>query len=172
MNVYIATGTFEYLKEIEERYPSELMVTMINEDGALLLHETSTQTVFKEPSKYEVLATSGLIEKKGLVVINYIPVTEENKSLFEYRLKDLPRLLEKEMGLIAIRVLRPLSSNVYIILTIWDSQLTFENSKNLLDSTIEQGYEYVNHSNIFISAPYVSKYTIPADQKGSHDSLM
>jgi heme oxygenase (mycobilin-producing) len=164
MNVYIATGTFEYLKGIEMRYPSELMVTMVNEDGALLLHETSKQSVFKEPDKYEVLATSGLIEKEGLVVINNIPVTEENSPLFEYRLKDLPSLLEREMGLTAIRFLRPLSSSIYIILTFWESELTFENSKTLLDSTIKKGYEYVNHSNIFTSAPFVSKYTIPAEQ--------
>jgi heme oxygenase (mycobilin-producing) len=55
MNVYITTGTFEYLKAMEIRYPTESMVTMVNEDSALLLHETSKTSVFKEPRRYEVV---------------------------------------------------------------------------------------------------------------------
>lgn len=75
MNVYITTGTFEYLKGIEMRYPSESMVTMVNEDSALLLHETSKTSVFKEPRKYEVVGSSGLIGKEGFVVMKNIPVS-------------------------------------------------------------------------------------------------
>jgi heme oxygenase (mycobilin-producing) len=161
MNVYITTGTFEYLKAMEIRYPTESMVTMVNEDSALLLHETSKTSVFKEPRKYEVVGSSGLIGKEGYVVIHNIPVTEEGSPLFEHQFKNLPSLLEKEMGYIAMRVLRPLSSNTYLILTTWESALTFEDRKILLDSEIKKGYENVNHSNIFTSAPYVSKYTIP-----------
>lgn len=67
------------------------------------------------------------------------------------------------MGRIAIRVLRPLSSNTYLILTIWESALTYEERKTLFDSEFKKRYEKVNHSNIFTSAPYVSKYTIPAE---------
>lgn len=164
MNVYITTGTFEYLKGIEMRYPSESMVTMVNEDSTLLLHETSNTSVFKEPRKYEVLGTSGLIGKEGYVVMNYIPVTEESGPIFEHQFKDLPSQLGKEFGFIAMRVLRSLSSNTYLILTIWESPLTFEARKTLLDSEIKKGYENVNHTNIFTSEPYVSKYTIPTEQ--------
>jgi heme oxygenase (mycobilin-producing) len=163
MNVYITTGTFEYLKGIEMRYPSESMVTMGNEDSALLLHETSKTSVFKEPRKYEVVGSSGLIGKEGFVVMNNIPIAEESRPLFEHQFKDLPSLLKKEMGLIAIRVLRPLSSNTYLILTIWESALTYEDRKTLFDSELKKRYEKVNHSNIFTSAPYVSKYSIPAE---------
>ncbi|MEC1524061.1 antibiotic biosynthesis monooxygenase [Neobacillus niacini] len=164
MNVYITTGTFEYLKGIEMTYPSESMATMVNQDGALLLHETSKTSVFKEPRKYEILESSGLIGKEGFAVINNIPITEESVPLFEHQFKDLPSLLEKEKGFIAIRVLRPLSSNTYIILTIWESAITFENRKTLLDSEIKKAYENVKHSHIFTSAPYVSKYTIVTPQ--------
>lgn len=164
MNVYITTGTFEYLKGIEMTYPSESMVTMVNQDGALLLHETTKTSVFKEPREYEILGSSGLIGTEGFAVINNIPVTEESGPLFEHQFKDLPSLLEKEKGIISIRVLRPLSSNTYLILTIWDSAAAFENGKTLLDSEIRKGYENVKHSHIFTSAPYVSKYTIVIPQ--------
>jgi heme oxygenase (mycobilin-producing) len=163
MNVYITMGTFEYLKGIELKHPSESMVMMVNEDSALLLHETSKTSVFKEPRKYEVVGSSGLIGKEGFAVMNNIPVAKESSPLFEHHFKDLPSLLKKEMGLIAIRVLRPLSSNTYIILTIWESALTYEDRKTLFDSELKKGYEKVNHSNIFTSAPYVSKFSIPAE---------
>jgi heme oxygenase (mycobilin-producing) len=161
MNTYITIGTFEYLKGLELKYPAESMVTMINENGALLLHETSKPSVFKEPRKYEILSWSGTLIKEGFGVLNYVPINEESSPLFEHQFKNLPSLVKTEEGFRSIRVLRPLSSNTYIILSIWEDEKTYD--KSVLQSEIKKRYESVTQSNMFTSAPYASKYHIPAE---------
>jgi heme oxygenase (mycobilin-producing) len=163
MNIYITIGTFEYLKGIEIKYSTESMVTMVNENGALLLHETSKPSVFKEPRKYEVLSSSGLIMEEGFVVMNHLPITEVSRPIFELQFKNLPCLVETEEGFTAIRILRPLSSYTYVILTIWENEITYEKRKSDLDSEINKRFENAIQSNMFTSAPYVSKYSIPAE---------
>jgi heme oxygenase (mycobilin-producing) len=163
MYIYITIGTFEYLKGIELKYPSESMIIMVNENGALLLHETSKPSVFKVPRNYEVLGSSGLIIKKGFIVMNNLPVTEESRPVLEYQFKNLPGLVETEERFKAIRILRPLSTNTYIILTQWENEIAYEKGKSVLDSEINKGYKNVVQSNMFTSAPYVSKYIIPAE---------
>jgi heme oxygenase (mycobilin-producing) len=165
MNIYITTGTFDYLKRIVEKYPDEAIVTMVNGDDALLLHETNGKTVFKEPRKYEVFDSSGEFTKTGFVVMNHIPVTDEGRPLFEHQFKNRPRMVDNEPGFIANRVLRPLSSNTYIILTVWDKEMSFENWKNSASfplshekPTAEKGVS--EQPQIFASKSYVRKYTI------------
>ena len=55
------------------------MLLMQNGETALLLHETSEKTVFASPRRYEVVDGKGLLQEKGFVVMNNIPVTEEGR---------------------------------------------------------------------------------------------
>jgi len=165
MNIYITTGTYDYLKRIVEKYPNEAIVTMVNGEDALLLHETNGETVFKEPRKYEVLDSSGEFTNAGFVVMNHIPVTDEGRPLFEHQFKNRPRKVDNEPGFIANRVLRPLSSNTYIILTVWDKEISFENWKNSAAFPLSHGKPALEKGmdeqpQIFASKSYVRKYTI------------
>lgn len=165
MNVYITAGTYDYLKKLESSYPIETMVTMVNENGAQLWHETKGSTVFKEPRRYAVLDSSGEIKKEGFAVQNNIPVTDEGRPLFEHQFMIRARRVENQAGFIAIRVLRPLSSNTYVILTVWENEMSFQkwqSSKSFSEAhgkkDLEKGID--PKPRIFASAPYVSKYTI------------
>lgn len=165
MYIYMTAGTIDFLRTIKNKYPNEKMMTIENEDGALLLHETGGDTVFKEPRKYEILDSVGTIGDKGFVVMNNIPVTDEGRPIFEYRFKNRAKQIENETGFIAIRVLRPLSSSTYIIMTVWDDENSFKNWKN--SSSFKQAHgskEKVPVADpqpkIFASASYVTKYTV------------
>jgi heme-degrading monooxygenase HmoA len=163
MNVYITAGTVDYLKKIENKYPSETMVTLANATAALLLHETDGGTVFKEPRKYDVLDSAGEFKESGFVVMNNVPVTDEGRPLFENEYHDRAKILSNDPGFIAARVLRPLSSNPYIILTIWESEVNFQTSKNLhqFSSLLEQKELGIDQlPKIFTSNPYINQYTI------------
>jgi heme oxygenase (mycobilin-producing) len=157
MKMFITAGTNDYLIKIKNKHPKEVMVTMLNEDGALLLHETNNETVFKEPRRYEIIGSNGSIEVAGFVVINYVPVTDEGRPLFEYQFKNGPKPTEKEQGFSAMRFLRPLSSNTYIILSIWESEKVFKNWQSSKNFNIP----YSNSDpKIFASSSYVRKYHI------------
>ncbi|WHY78911.1 antibiotic biosynthesis monooxygenase [Neobacillus sp. WH10] len=163
MHVYLTTGTFDFLKRIESKYPNEVMVTMVNENGALLLHETIGGTAFKEPRRYEVLESIGEIQKEGFAVMNNIPVKDEGRPLFEHQFKNQVQNIENEPGLIAFRLLRPLSSNTYVILTVWENEAyhqKWKKSDTFFEADKIKGTSINTQQNIFASAPYVSKYSI------------
>lgn len=157
MRMFITAGTNDYLIKIKNKYPEEVMVTMLNEDGALLLHETNSKTVFKEPRKYEIIDSKGSIEATGFVALNYVPVTDEGRPLFEYQFKNGSMPIEKEKGIIAMRFLRPLSSNTYIILSIWQSEESFNNWQSSTSFKIPYSN---NGPKVFSSSSYVRKYHI------------
>ena len=74
---------------------------------------------------YEVLDHKGQLEDGAYAVFNNIPVTEEGRDLFESRFKNRAGLVEKEPGFAAIRILRPLDSDTYVILTMWEDESAF-----------------------------------------------
>ncbi|WP_210364654.1 antibiotic biosynthesis monooxygenase [Bacillus sp. REN3] len=166
MNLYLTSGTVDYLLRFKEKQPEETMVLMANNESALLVHETDGDSVFNEPRKYEVIDSSGSLDQEGFAVLNNIPVTDEGRPLFEDRFLNRPRLIENEPGFVAIRVLRPLSSNTYIILTVWENEGAFENWQK------SKAYEKAHKNRgtkagidgakpkIFESASYVTKYYI------------
>jgi heme-degrading monooxygenase HmoA len=163
MYIYMTAGTFEFLKKIETKNINETMVTMENENGALLLHETMNGTIFKEPRRYEVLESVGEIRREGFVVMNNIPVTVEGRPLFEHQLKNQPRKLMNEQGFLATRTLRPLSSNTYVLLTVWEKAIHFQawqNSESFFEAhkNTVAGLDY--GPKIFTSSAYVSSFTI------------
>ncbi|WP_409304565.1 antibiotic biosynthesis monooxygenase family protein [Peribacillus sp. SCS-155] len=127
MNIYMTTGTYDFLKIIKQKHGSEKMFLMQSSEKALLLHETERKTVFSSPRKFEVIQSSGNINEEGYVVMNNIPVTEEGRPIFEHRFKNRAGLIDKEPGFLAFRLLRPLNSDTYVVFTQWDKQSSFSN---------------------------------------------
>jgi heme oxygenase (mycobilin-producing) len=166
VNVYITAGTYNFLKSIEAKYPKETMVLMVNQNGAVLLHETNGQSVFKQPRKYETIDYTGEWQPTGFVAMDNITVTDEGRPLFEHQLKNQIGRIENESGFIAIRALRPLASNMYVILTVWNNEVSYQRWNNSnpfsFTETLEKGADKgVNPlPQFFTSANYVSKYTI------------
>ncbi|MCZ0755997.1 antibiotic biosynthesis monooxygenase family protein [Anoxybacillus sp. J5B_2022] len=164
MKMYITTGTLDYLQNLKEKYANKPMLLLEGSDTALLLHETDGETVFQEPRHYEVLDAAG--ELGGtFAVLNNIPVTEEGRPLFEYRFSQRARLIEKEPGFVAIRVLRPLSNDTYIIMTLWKEKQHFENWQR--SKAFERAHgqreaapQEEKQPTIFPRPSYVTKYTV------------
>jgi heme-degrading monooxygenase HmoA len=163
MYIYITIGTYEFLKKMKEKYSQKKMTLMKNEDGALLLHESNEEPIFKEPRRYEILDTKGDIGECGFVVFNHIPVTDEGRPIFEYRFKNRSKQIENEPGFQSIRVLRPLSSNTYIIMTVWETAFNhWKDSASFKGAHHPQGEEQGvdPQPKIFASASYTKKYTL------------
>ena len=168
MKVYITTGTHEFLKKIMEKHSQEKMILMQGKD-AMLLHETNDESVFESPRKYEIVDGSGELEDNGYVVFNNIPVTDEGRPLFEYRFKNRAGLIEEVSGFTAIRVLRPLDSDTYVIMTQWDNEKSFEGwqeSKQYQKAHEKRGTEegIDNKKDIFPRASYVSEYHVTGQE--------
>jgi heme-degrading monooxygenase HmoA len=170
MNLFITTGTYDFLRSIKNKHANETIILIENAHEAALLHETENKTIFQSPRKYEIIDASGDLAEHGYLVFNNIPVTDEGRPIFEYRFKNRDRLIEKTPGFQAIRVLRPLHSNTYIILTQWQDQHSFNNWKN--SKEYNKAHEKPGSSDgvdkqpqIFSSPSYVTTYTVPKEEK-------
>lgn len=126
MKVFIWTGPLEEAGRLPEE-PAALMLN--NDEEVLVLTEAETSEI-EHAEAYEVLDTAGDLPSGRFAVLNNIPVTEEGRSTFEQRFSSRARLIEAEPGFVAIRVLRPLNSDIYVILTMWENEQSFLNWQN------------------------------------------
>ncbi|MGM0899178.1 MAG: antibiotic biosynthesis monooxygenase family protein [Bacillota bacterium] len=107
----------------------------LKEDGWFVLTSEGDAAAIKEQEAptaenievYEILDQKGRLEDGAFAVFNNIPVTEEGRELFESRFQNRAGLVEKEPGFAAIRILRPIESDTYVILTMWQDESAFTN---------------------------------------------
>lgn len=99
---------------------------LTNGGEAAAIHEQET-LVDDQTEVYEILDQKGRLEDGGFAVFNNIPVTDEGRELFESRFQNRAGLVEKEPGFAAIRILRPIDSDTYVILTMWEDESAFTN---------------------------------------------
>ncbi|KKI90817.1 hypothetical protein WQ54_18900 [Bacillus sp. SA1-12] len=122
MKLYITYGTVDYLAKLVKKHTDKKLRLMANDQTAVLFHETDSKTIFNAPKKYEILYFSGDLANGAFALVNNIPVSSEARPLFEKTFHDESQKIEKHSGLSAIRVLRPLKGDTYIILTLWESE--------------------------------------------------
>ncbi len=171
MKIYLTNGTYDYLwKKYENEFSKETLLLMqdTNSDRAILLHESQAPSFFKEPRSYDILFTHGILENKGFITMNHIPVSEDNKPIFEHSLmKYFTSNTKREMQ--AIRFLRPNKGDTYIILCLWEEKTSYikwmqqpENAKAPIGKNGEKSWNSSQHS-IFNGKPYFMQLTIPEE---------
>jgi heme oxygenase (mycobilin-producing) len=163
MNMYMTQGTTDYLEQIKISTGSENMHLFTNDFTGLLIHETTGVPFFKEPTKYEVIISEGELNQGCFLVLNYIPVTDEGRPIFEYHYKNKDHPLLEIDGLKACRVLRPLQNNTYVLLTLWESELAYKQWKST------HSYPHENEhpdKPAYPQPPYVKTYTTYEDNEG------
>lgn len=173
MKLFLTSGTPEFMESMRKRYPKETMVAMHGTGNSVLLHETAGKTVFQTPRRYEVISSSGNLTEQGFFVFNNIPVTDEGRPVFEHRFMNRAGAIDDEPGFIAFRLLRPLDSDTYIVMTQWSKSLFFDTWKN--SSTYQMAHEQKDSHvgtdktiHIFSSAPYVTTFTTKKDEEETH----
>lgn len=165
MNLFMTSGTIDFLSRLKERHPEKQLVLMASDFSALLLHETKGKTIFNEPRCYEVIDSVGEIGENGFVVMNHIPITDEGRPLFEYRFKNRQRLVERQTGFVAIRVLRPIQGNTFVILTVWEDEYDFNRWRQSNDYQHAHPRNNKYQRDIFAGSPYTMKYVIATEDE-------
>ncbi|RHW36619.1 antibiotic biosynthesis monooxygenase [Lysinibacillus yapensis] len=165
MFIYLTSGTPEYMESMRKKYlPKEQMIVLHGSGSSMLLHETEGKTLFATPRKYEVIDHVNDIQQSGYFVLNNIPVSEEGRPIFENRFLNRAGAIENEPGFIAYRLLRPIGSDTYVVLTQWTGPQSYEawkNSKAFKEahSKPDQATPGVKKQNIFNAASYVTTYS-------------
>ncbi|ANU14071.1 extracellular polysaccharide biosynthesis protein [Planococcus halocryophilus Or1] len=164
MQLYKWTGPQDQAEALVESLSKAQFTYLKNDDETVLLYETDEGTGLKASEAYEVLNAVGDFADGHYAVFNNIPVTDEGRELFESRFQNRAGMVEKEPGFAAIRVLRPLDSDVYVILTLWEDKQSF------IDWQQSQAYGHAHakrgtkegidkRPNIFPRSSFVTSYT-------------
>lgn len=163
MNIYLTSGSMDFMESVRNRFLKENMVVMHGIGNSILLHETAGKTLFATPQNFKVISSAGTLTEKGFFALNYIPITDEGRPIFEHQFHSKADSIEEARGFIAFRLLQPIKSDTYIILTQWDDTFSFNLWKNstsyksvLADS--QSGLSSGNRHYMFSSAPYVATY--------------
>ncbi|MHA6260196.1 antibiotic biosynthesis monooxygenase family protein [Sporosarcina sp. CAU 1771] len=163
MNIFLTSGTFDFMKSLREKYPSETMVVMSGAGNAVLLHETNGKSLFQTPRRYKTIGESGTLTEEGYFVFNNIPVTDEGRPIFEHQISKWLDSVDLQQRNVAFRLLSPIDSNTYIVLSQWSDAAGYHTWKNStaaqqLDRLIsnESGASKMPH--MFSSASYVTTY--------------
>lgn len=155
MNLFMTSGTPEFMKSIQKKYPNEKIFLLHGTGNSVLLHETTGKSIFQVPRKFEVMEAHGKFSEKGFFVLQHIPVSDEGRPIFEFQYTSLTNTVQNEPGFIALRVLKPFKSDTYIILTEWTGPNSFE----VWQKQLQLDFSHIaDKQNIFTSAPYVTNY--------------
>jgi heme oxygenase (mycobilin-producing) len=161
MDVYITSGTYEFLAGLKKKKGQESMVFMQNQEHALLYHETDKKTVFQAPRKYSLVFSKGDLDQKGFVAMNHELIKEEEQPLFEDRMKKILPLLDLTKGFMAYRLLRPQKSNTNLVITLWENEVSFRNWQKTMayQNAFSQNVVDLN-SKLFSPGSYVTTYFV------------
>ncbi|PID20488.1 antibiotic biosynthesis monooxygenase [Sporosarcina sp. P3] len=120
---------FKWTGPLEEagNLPEEARASLMNNDEEVLVLQEAETTTLDNAVEYDILDQSGDLPSGRFAVLNNIPVNEEGRETFEQRFNNRARLIEAEPGFVAIRVLRPVHSGTYVILTMWEDEESFTN---------------------------------------------
>lgn len=169
MNIYLTSGTPEFMKSLRNKYPNEEMIVLHGSGNSMLLHETEGKSVFQTPRSYEVIDSINQLEDQGFFVLNHLPISDEGRPLFEHRFLSRSHIIESDPGLKAYRLLKPLNSETYIALTEWTGPNSFEawKASNAYKDAFENrvAFEGIENRNIFTSKAYATTYTTAKNEE-------
>ncbi|WP_431800240.1 antibiotic biosynthesis monooxygenase family protein [Halobacillus andaensis] len=159
MTVSMTNGTLNYLAKLQQEYPELLL--MQDQDKTVAYYEGEKASFFAEGRDFEVVESSGEVQSTGFVVMNNIPVSDEGRPVFEDRFKKRAGSVENMEGFQAIRILRPVKGNTYVVFTQWRNEQSFENWKNsqAFEKAHENSGPQSKEKPSFIDGkPYITKY--------------
>ncbi|MFS0688552.1 antibiotic biosynthesis monooxygenase [Sporosarcina sp. 179-K 8C2 HS] len=170
MYMYLTTGTRDFMEKLQKRHVNEKMILMHGGGQSLLLHETDGKSVFQSPRRYEVISSAGSLKEDGYFVYNNVPVTDEGRPVFEHRFSSRDDRIESQKGFIAYRLLRPLDSDTYIVMTEWEEAVDYDRWKHsqVFKSSplsVDMKEFAGNTTHIFSSASYITTYTAKTDDE-------
>ncbi|WP_342526070.1 antibiotic biosynthesis monooxygenase [Chryseomicrobium sp. FSL W7-1435] len=158
---YTTSGTPEFMKQLQGKYSAEPMHLLYGASRTLLVHETTGKTKFQTPRSYEVLETFGEFQQQGHFYFYHIPVTDEGRPVFEHATQQIIQAVSNEPGLFALRVLRPVKADTYLIVSQWSGPSSY---KQWADRHLTPLDTLASKQNLFTSAPYTEVYRTKSEE--------
>ncbi|WP_445486587.1 antibiotic biosynthesis monooxygenase family protein [Niallia sp. 03133] len=171
MQIFIANGTYEFLeKKYAKYFSTENMILMqsTTQDQATLVHETDGKSLFQAPRKFDILHSFGQLDNKGYVVLNHFSLEDISKPIFEH--KTVQKLEKSSKPFTAVRLLRSIKGDTYLVLSLWKDSNSFKQWENSafgptfpINAATPDDWK-VKENNLFYSKSYVTYHVIPEEK--------
>lgn len=158
MKAFMTNGTIDFLEKLDDKHPEITFYLMNSNTGGLAYYENKNKNVFSSGREYDVIVQSGEMKEKGYVVMNNIPVTDDDKAVFEDRFKKQKAAVDGMPGFQAFRLLRPKKGNKYVVITQWGSITDFENWKGSEQFAKAHKRQTTKPQAYFPNEPFITKY--------------
>lgn len=166
MNLHMTSGTKNFLLPLMEKLSKENIVLMQNSQNTLLVHETeSKKSKFQQPKSYHIHDSTGDLHRSKFIAIQYIPVTDERKPIFEFNYQQFSSSFTNTNGFQAARVLTPMKGNTYVIITAWDSESSYKNWESASPIAKKIQKEQSSKKELLTDPAYTSFYYIQTTDK-------
>src|SRR5690625_4211973 len=166
MRAFMTTGTTAFLKQLTNDRKENTFYFMKSGMATLVYYEANKKkSIFVSGKTYEVLQQFGTINKTGFVVMNHIPIMEEEMSVFADRTKKQLEQKKHMHGIQAVRLLKEIKSNQFIIFTQWDNEKNYKEWQKTLE---EKGHSFSQMARVpayFADRPFTNSYYMLIDEE-------
>ncbi|RDW18224.1 antibiotic biosynthesis monooxygenase [Oceanobacillus arenosus] len=164
MKAYMTNGTIDFLLKLKEKHQDIQLYLMTNSENGAAYYENSNKKIFSAGREYEIVIETGVWKDEGYIVMNNIPVQEEEQPAFEYRFKNRKNAADAMPGFTAFRLLRPIKGNTYVVLTQWHSSKDFSNWKNSEQFKQAHKNQAAKPSAYFPERPFITEYQMYVEE--------
>lgn len=134
MYMFMTTGTLLFLQTVTDKHPKHDFYYMKSGTSTLVLYESHKKKgIFVSGRAYEVLHDAGSLQLEGFVAMDVVPVKEDTMRVFEERVAKILPKLQQMTGLVALRFMKQVKSNQYMILTQWESEAYYDRWKTSIN---------------------------------------
>ncbi|MER1999169.1 MAG: Target of RNAIII-activating protein [Lysinibacillus sp.] len=167
MFFYMTSGTPEFMEKMFADKRDVGLYLLHGQGNSILFYETDKKkSIFATPRKFEVIDGRGRFEQRGYFAIENIPVADEERYVFEEAVVKTVSALHGDLACIAFRVLRPVKSETFLIVTQWAGPVSYEKWKAGASAFTELvGGATSTTQTMFTSKAYVSTFSAPPDEK-------
>lgn len=161
--LYITSGTSDFLLKLLKKHEDQNLSILFSSRDTLLLHETDGKSIFQMPRKFEIFDSIGEVPKKGFALFHYIPIFEDHKPVFEHRLMNRPKIVENTHGFKALRVLRQIKNDKYLIITCWEDEISmnsWKQNKTFIDFIEKLKESEFLSVQMYAGSSYLTEYMI------------
>lgn len=171
MYASFTSGTYHFLEQLTKKHLDKYnFYFMKNNRTTIVYYEHKRKkSIFVSGKTFSILKTYETIQPKGFVTMEHVPISGDGVSFFEGRAKKIFLDLTERRGVVAMRLLKQLKKNEFVIMTQWKSERDEQFWRN------SPAYEYHNVRNFarlsayFAERPFVNSFYMVEEEDEVED---
>lgn len=166
MHAFTTSGTLPFLKNLTEAHPRLEFFFMNSGNSWFVYYEQEKKkSIFVSGRTYTILHTYGKLQKKGFVTMEHIPVTDDGVDVFKERYQQISSVLEKRSGVQAMRLLKQVKRQEYVVLTQWETE-RYEADWRRSSAYDENDVKKMTRLSAYFAArPFTNSYTMLKEEE-------